>query len=102
MKKLGILVLLILGVLSFRTQVTYTENASYPFKAITIVEATTFKVVVAEGIQESSLLYGLVTPGEIITIYVAQIFFTEMNGKINNSPSYVLIVSNAVDEDLVR
>jgi hypothetical protein len=80
----------------------YAENVSYPFQSITITEATTFQVVIPENIQDTSLLYGLVEPGEIITVYMATIIFQEMNGEYNSSPSKVLILTNEHNEDIIR
>ena len=78
------------------------ENLSYPFESITITEAKTFEIVIPEGVQEGSLLYGLVEQGETITVYVATIVMQEIGGGTNSSPSTVLILTNAEDEDIIR
>lgn len=78
------------------------ENLSYPFQSITITEAITFEVLIPDTLEDTSLLYGLVEPGKTLTVYVATIIFQEMNGEYNGSPSYVLILTNEDDEDIIR
>lgn len=80
----------------------HAENLSYPFEAITISEAKTFDILIPETLQETSLLYGLVEEGDILTVYVATIWFTEIGGAVNPSPSKVLILTNDEDVDIVR
>lgn len=77
------------------------ETIVYPFDSITIVEAYTFDVVVPSTITEDSLLSGVVSEGDILTIYVGELAFV-LDGETSSGSSTVLIVSNALDEDLFR
>lgn len=102
MRRIGLVFVVLFTTLCMSTLSVTADNLYYPFESITITEAKTFEIVIPEGVQEGSLLYGLVEQGETITVYVATIVLQEIGGTNNSSASTVLILTNAEDEDIIR
>lgn len=77
------------------------ENLSYPFESITIVEAKKFDILIPDTITTESLLFGKVETGDVVTVFVATIMMKEIDST-NEHGSYVLIMSNDAELDIVR
>ncbi len=102
MKK--IMVFTLLAFLSFSYSFLNQLNAdtlSYPFDSITIVEAYTFDVTIPSTITSDSLLFGQVTEGEVISIYVGTLEFV-LDGVPASGSSQVIIVSDSEGNDLFQ
>lgn len=101
MKKILISFLLLAFTFGLRANKINAEILSYPFDSITITEASKFEIVIPSNFSTNSLLSGLVTEGEIITVYIGFITMVEENSQ-NSSRSTVLIMTNDQDEDIVQ
>lgn len=101
MKKLFMLLIITFTMFIGSTKMVFAENISYPFDTIVITEAFKFDVLIPNDIAEASLLFGLVTSGEVITVYVGTIEMT-MTDIANTSTSQIVILTNALDEDIIQ
>lgn len=101
MKKLLVFSIMMFFIGVYYNKVVFTENISYPFDNITIVEAKKFDITIPNNITPESLLFGIVEADEIITVYIARIVMKEV-GSIQTSESTVLILSDADENDLIR
>lgn len=101
MKKISMFFILSMFLIMITSKLTLAETISYPFDTITIVEAKKFKIVIPDDLEETSLLYGLVQPGDIITVYLGELALKDIDSS-HTSDSVVLILTDELDNDVIR
>lgn len=96
--KIFIVALIVISVLIVPTSsVAFAEEIVYPFDSITIVSAYHFGVLCTDEPTSESYLYGYVSAGENIKVYVGELEF--VNGS-NTSQSRIAILTNEAGDDI--
>lgn len=100
MKKIVLLAVFFISIFSVQGTTSRAEEIVYPFDSITIVSAFTFDILIEELPAEESVLFGHVTAGETIAVYVGNLEFVFEGEPVQGSGS-IIILTNENDEDFV-